>query len=243
MEKAKKVVKKTKTKTTAKTVASAAKKVAPKRTVKPVSKPEVQPKAKKADMRKPTPKATVKAVSKAPQKEKKIKKEVAAAPQPVVEEKPIVEHVETVEPVVVAEPSIKEGPPQLKNYVEAVGRRKTSVARTRLAEGKGLFLINGKPALDYFPSDKTLLRILLDRPFSALGRRNKYDVTVKVIGGGVQSQIGAVTHAISRALAIFDVEFRSPLRKAGLLTRDSRMRERHKYGLMGARKKKASPKR
>ena len=181
----------------------------------------------------PRPKANAK---------KEAKKKVAAVTKPEVEK--VVQKVEMAQPEVETTQTSEETQASfLKKYTEAVGRRKTSVARVRLAEGKGLFLINDRPATDYFSGDKTLMQTLLDRPFSALGRRNKFDVVILVHGGGLQSQMGAVLHGISRALALLNPEFHSTLRKAGYLTRDSRMKERRKYGLMGARKHKSSPKR
>lgn len=114
------------------------------------------------------------------------------------------------------------------------GRRKTSVARVRLLPGHGQILVNGKPVEEYFPSP--MLRAALILPLRVTDAADKYDVVVRVSGGGVASQAGAVRHGIARALLRVDDTFRPPLKKAGFLTRDPRMKERRKYGLKKARK-------
>ena len=130
------------------------------------------------------------------------------------------------------------------HYIEAAGRRKTSIARILLMDRKGNIVVNDMPALEYFKAAGMSAKYILDRPFASVGRRNKFDVLIKVEGGGIKSQLGAIVHGIARALDKYDREtFHRVLKKHGLLTRDSRMKERRKYGLMGARKKKASPKR
>lgn len=129
------------------------------------------------------------------------------------------------------------------DYVQATGRRKTSVARVRLMEGKGNIIINDIPAQEYLRAVGISAKTLLDKPFISIGKRNKFDAIIKVNGGGINSQLGAIIHGISRALDKQDPEVHRVLKKHGLLTRDPRMKERRKYGLMGARKKKSSPKR
>lgn len=117
---------------------------------------------------------------------------------------------------------------------QATGRRKTSVARVRLLPGAGQILVNGKPVEEYFPSP--MMRASLTLPLHLTHVADKYDAVVLVHGGGINSQAGAIRHGISRALLDVDGEFRSPLKKAGFLTRDPRMKERRKYGLKKARK-------
>jgi small subunit ribosomal protein S9 len=115
------------------------------------------------------------------------------------------------------------------------GRRKTSVARVRIALGSGRIQINNRPLENYFPTDD--LRSIATRPLSATATATKYDVRVNVQGGGPTGQAGAVRHGIARALLQVDVAFRPLLKSEGLLTRDSRMKERKKYGQPGARKR------
>lgn len=114
------------------------------------------------------------------------------------------------------------------------GRRKTSVARVRLLAGNGEFKINGKDIADYFNYD-TLIATAKS-PLELTETADKYDVIVKVEGGGYTGQAGAVRHGIARALLEADPEHRAILKKAGFLTRDPRMKERKKYGLKKARK-------
>jgi len=115
------------------------------------------------------------------------------------------------------------------------GRRKSSVARVRLLPGTGKVVINKKDLNDYFASE--LLRQEVMRPFSVAGAEGKYDVIALVNGGGLTGQAGALRHGISRALCEADTEtYRAPLKAAGFLTRDPRMKERKKYGLKKARK-------
>lgn len=130
-----------------------------------------------------------------------------------------------------------------KNYTYSVGRRRTASARVRLFRGKGENIVNDKPFGKYFPG--TVNKIAWERPFKITDTEGKYYVTVKVVGGGKNGQLGAVVHGVARTLAKVDKEkFRHPLKKAGLLTRDARIRERRKVGTGGkARRKKQSPKR
>ena len=115
------------------------------------------------------------------------------------------------------------------------GRRKSSVARVRLVPGNGNVTINKKSLDDYFTTE--LLKQEVMRPFSVAGCEGKFDVVATVRGGGMTGQAGALRHGISRALVVADEEaYRAPLKAVGFLTRDSRMKERKKYGLKKARK-------
>ncbi len=122
----------------------------------------------------------------------------------------------------------------MEEYV-AAGRRKTSVASVRLRSGKGAFDVNGRTLEDYFPLE--LQRNTLMSPFSASGTKSSYDVIVRVRGGGVQAQVEAVRLGIARALVQEDETRRQSLKEEGFLTRDSRKKERKKYGRAGARKR------
>ena len=114
------------------------------------------------------------------------------------------------------------------------GRRKSSVARVYVKPGKGVITINGLDVKAYFPHDT--LVIDLKQPLTVLGVEGKYDVTAEVYGGGYTGQSGAVRLGIARALLEASADYRPVLKKAGFLTRDSRMKERKKYGLKGARR-------
>ena len=115
------------------------------------------------------------------------------------------------------------------------GRRKSSVARVRLIPGKGNITVNKKPLEDYFGME--IVKREVRRPFEIAGVEGKFDVIATVTGGGYTGQAGALRHGISRALCTVDKDaFRAPLKAAGFLTRDSRMKERKKYGLKKARK-------
>ncbi len=115
------------------------------------------------------------------------------------------------------------------------GRRKTSVARVRLASGSGKITVNGRAFDTYFPVET--LRATVLQPLTVTGTSDKLDVKVNVTGGGPNGQAGAVRHGISRALLQFDVNLRAALKAEGFLTRDPRMKERKKYGQPGARKR------
>ena len=115
------------------------------------------------------------------------------------------------------------------------GRRKTSVARVRLATGSGKITVNGREFEKYFLTET--LRSVVAEPFSATETAGKFDVRVSVRGGGPSGQAGAVRHGISRALIKADANYRPNLKTEGLLTRDPRMKERKKYGQPGARKR------
>ncbi|KRO11322.1 30S ribosomal protein S9 [Paucilactobacillus hokkaidonensis] len=114
------------------------------------------------------------------------------------------------------------------------GRRKNSTARVRLVPGSGKITMNGKDIADYIPFAN--LREVVLQPFTATETTGNYDVLVNVNGGGFSGQAGATRHGIARALLGVDPDFRGPLKRAGLLTRDARMKERKKPGLKKARK-------
>ncbi|SEB19219.1 small subunit ribosomal protein S9 [Thalassobacillus cyri] len=114
------------------------------------------------------------------------------------------------------------------------GRRKKSTARVRLVPGNGRVVVNNRDAEDYFPYET--LRTILKQPLAVTENEGNYDVYVNVDGGGFTGQAGAVRHGIARALLQADPDYRTPLKREGLLTRDSRMKERKKYGLKGARR-------
>ncbi len=115
------------------------------------------------------------------------------------------------------------------------GRRKTAVARVRLATGTGKIVINGRPFENYFPMETH--RNVAAQPLTVTGTAERYDAQITVTGGGPNGQAGAVRHGIARALLTVDANLRPLLKAEGLLTRDSRMRERKKYGQPGARKR------
>jgi small subunit ribosomal protein S9 len=115
------------------------------------------------------------------------------------------------------------------------GRRKTAVARVRLASGSGKVTVNGRTLENYFVVDTQRMHLL--QPLVSTDTLNKYDVSVNVSGGGPNGQAGAVRHGIARALVEADANLRPTLKSQGLLTRDPRMKERKKYGQPGARKR------
>ena len=115
------------------------------------------------------------------------------------------------------------------------GRRKTAVARVRLAAGTGKIVINGRAFEHYFPVES--LRMVAAQPLTVTGMADKFDAQITVSGGGPNGQAGAVRHGLARALLTTDANLRGTLRAEGCLTRDSRMKERKKYGQPGARKR------
>jgi len=119
--------------------------------------------------------------------------------------------------------------------VYATGRRKTSTARVYLKPGKGTIIVNEKTLENYLVTG--IHQLVVKQPLNETNLLGKVDLIVKVAGGGPSGQAGAIRHGISRALVGFDPELRAVLKKAGFLTRDSRMVERKKYGLSGARKR------
>jgi small subunit ribosomal protein S9 len=117
----------------------------------------------------------------------------------------------------------------------AVGRRKTATARVRIKAGSGAILVNNTDSLEYFK--KKILQMDLEQPLEITGNNGKFDVFVNVRGGGLSGQAGATRLGIARALVTLDAELKRALRAAGMLTRDSRQKERKKYGLAKARKR------
>lgn len=126
-------------------------------------------------------------------------------------------------------------------YYYGTGRRKTAVARIRLFPGEGPLVINGKPFEEAF-SEEGLRRIILE-PLMVTNTLDKFNATIKVSGGGISGQAGAIRHSIARALVEVDESLKPLLRSYGLLTRDPRVKERKKYGLVRARKAKQYTKR
>ena len=131
---------------------------------------------------------------------------------------------------------------QSTKYTYALGRRKSASARVRLQSGKGTLTINGKPAEEYVQGSKYMLT-KLSQPFSALDHPNKYDISVVVTGGGLNGQLEAIRLAISKSLTLINEDFKQTLKRADLLGRDSREKERKKFGLPGARKQRQFTKR
>lgn len=115
------------------------------------------------------------------------------------------------------------------------GKRKTSTARVYLSPGSGEIIVNRRPLADYFPSE--VQRTLIRYPLTITDNMGKFDVRATVDGGGLSGQAGAIRLGIAKALLEFNSELRPKLKKAGLLTRDSRIKERKKYGQKGARKR------
>lgn len=127
-------------------------------------------------------------------------------------------------------------------YFYGLGRRKSATARARLYAGKGSLIINEKPAAEYFDGNKTHLAEVTD-PLALVGKQKDYDVTIRVAGGGTAGQVDAIKLAIAKALTLAHSDLRSTLKKADLLKRDSREKERKKYGLRSARKREQFSKR
>ena len=121
-----------------------------------------------------------------------------------------------------------------KPYFYGTGRRKSSVARVRVYNGTGKITINDRDIDDYFGLET--LKLITRQPLALTGTTDKFDIVCRVAGGGVTGQAGAIRHGIARALLQCDESLRPTLKKAGLLTRDPRMKERKKYGLKGARR-------
>lgn len=117
----------------------------------------------------------------------------------------------------------------------ATGRRKTAVARVRLAGGTGKWSLNRRPLEDYFDSDA--LRNYIMQPLTLTNMQGKFDIAARLSGGGITGQAGALRHALARALTVADASLREVLKASGCLTRDSRMKERKKSGQPGARKR------
>jgi small subunit ribosomal protein S9 len=128
------------------------------------------------------------------------------------------------------------------SYFYGLGRRKSATARVRLYKGKGTLTINDKPAAEYLDGNKSLLAEITD-PLALVNKQKDFDVTVRVQGGGVAGQVDAIKLAIAKALTTAHSDLRSTLKKADLLKRDSREKERKKYGLRSARKREQFSKR
>ena len=123
---------------------------------------------------------------------------------------------------------------ETKPYFYGTGRRKNSVARVRVYSGTGKIIINDRDIDDYFGLET--LKLIVRQPLAVAGVEGKFDIVVRVSGGGVSGQAGAIRHGLSRALLVYDENLRPALKKAGFLTRDPRMKERKKYGLKAARR-------
>ena len=123
---------------------------------------------------------------------------------------------------------------ETKPYFYGTGRRKNSVARVRVYNGTGKITINDRDIDDYFGLET--LKLIVRQPLAVAGVEGKFDIVVRVAGGGVSGQAGAIRHGLSRALLVYDENLRGELKKAGFLTRDPRMKERKKDGLKAARR-------
>lgn len=127
-------------------------------------------------------------------------------------------------------------------YTYALGRRKSATARVRLYPGKGNITVNGMPVSEYFDGSDMLLREV-QKPFVLLEKEGKYDVSVVVAGGGTRGQADAIRLGISKTLVVLNEDYKATLKRADLLSRDPRERERKKFGLKGARKQRQFTKR
>ena len=116
------------------------------------------------------------------------------------------------------------------------GRRKTSVARVRMKHGDGKIVVNDKPMDEYFGGLETS-KLIIKQPLEITNTLGRYDISVTIRGGGKVGGASAIRHGITRALMLADPGFRTPLKRAGFVTRDSRIKERKKYGMAGARKR------
>ena len=123
---------------------------------------------------------------------------------------------------------------ETKPYFYGTGRRKSSVARVRVYNGTCKITINDRDIDEYFGLET--LKLIVRSPLAVAGVEDKFDIVVRVVGGGISGQAGAIRHGLSRALLQYDEELRPALKKAGFLTRDPRMKERKKYGLKAARR-------
>ncbi|MBC2734208.1 MAG: 30S ribosomal protein S9 [Desulfobacteraceae bacterium] len=121
----------------------------------------------------------------------------------------------------------------MENTYYATGRRKSAIARTYLTPGSGKVIINNRPIDDYFQVETAKMDLF--QPLVLTNTMNTYDIKVRVVGGGISGQAGAIRHGITRALMLANPEFRGPLKKAGFVRRDPRVKERKKYGQRGAR--------
>ena len=164
-------------------------------------------------------------------------KKAAPAKKPVAKKpaKKVEVAKKTVEKEAVVKDDNATAPAKKQEYLYGVGRRKTAVAQVRLYKrGKGNIEVNGKKLEEYFPTAN--LREVINSPIKVVGQAEKLDITVKVLGGGMAAQAGAIRHGIARSILLLNPNFKKPLKKAGFLTRDSRRKERKKPGLKRARK-------
>ncbi len=129
-----------------------------------------------------------------------------------------------------------------KKYTYGLGRRKAATATARLYKGKGDITINGKPALEYLSNNKTYLAEITD-PLALAGKQKEYDITILAKGGGLAGQVDAIKLAVSKALTVEAPDLRPVLKKAGMMKRDPREKERKKYGLRSARRREQFSKR
>jgi small subunit ribosomal protein S9 len=125
--------------------------------------------------------------------------------------------------------------PRAPSQFTAVGRRKSAVARVILRAGEGKFVVNDRAMQEYFGRES--LRLLLESPLDVTGSKGKFDIEAHLVGGGPSGQADALKHGLARALLAVNTDYRKPLRRAGLLTRDAREVERKKYGRRGARRR------
>ena len=132
--------------------------------------------------------------------------------------------------------------PTAAKYDYGLGRRKSATARARLVKGKGEITINGKSAAEYLDGNKALLAEITD-PLAIAGKQKEFDVSILVSGGGMSGQVDAIKMAIAKAITVGAPDLRAPLKKAELLRRDPREKERKKYGLRSARKREQYSKR
>jgi small subunit ribosomal protein S9 len=130
---------------------------------------------------------------------------------------------------------IAEGEEDVAEPIYATGKRKTSIARVWLEPGEGKFFVNERGLKEYFRRETC--EIIAQQPLSLTGTQNQLDVVANVKGGGISGQSEAIRHGISKALLLYNPEFKDALKKAGFLTRDSRIKERKKYGRRGARRR------
>jgi len=179
-----------------------------------------------------------------PQAKEKVATKSTAVPKTAVKEKaapsgqrPQAKEKAVPKPVAAAKPAqaaVKDKPSKMANATYATGKRKSSVARVYLALGKGDVAVNGRKMADYFK--RKVLQLIVEQPFVVGGVLGRYDVRAGVVGGGLSGQAGAVRHGISKALILADPVLRPMLKKAGFLTRDSRVVERKHFGHHKARR-------
>jgi small subunit ribosomal protein S9 len=122
----------------------------------------------------------------------------------------------------------------VQRYFYGTGKRKTSIARVRLIPGGDAFIVNGRPLDQYF--GQASLSGIAQEPFAVVDQRGRFSAQVKVVGGGISGQAGAIRHGVTRALIAMDETLKPALRRAGFVTRDARIKERKKFGLKRARK-------